>query len=68
MITPQLNIDLRQLHFLLYQNIFLKFQKLYPLEMCIRDRDGTWKRYQEDGTVDSITVYEKGKQKSQTWN
>ena len=31
-------------------------------------KDGTWKRYQEDGTVDSITVYEKGKQKSQTWN
>ena len=31
-------------------------------------KDGTWKRYQEDGNVDSITVYEKGKQKSQTWN
>lgn len=31
-------------------------------------KDGTWKRYQEDGTVDSVTVYEKGKQKSQTWN
>lgn len=31
-------------------------------------KDGTWKRYQEDGTVDSITVYENGRLKSQTWN
>lgn len=31
-------------------------------------KDGTWKRYQEDGTVDSIAVYENGRLKSQTWN
>ncbi|AVQ27958.1 toxin-antitoxin system YwqK family antitoxin [Fusobacterium ulcerans] len=31
-------------------------------------KDGTWKRYQEDGTVDSIAIYENGRLKSQTWN
>lgn len=31
-------------------------------------KDGTWKRYQEDGTVDSIAVYENGRLKNQTWN
>lgn len=31
-------------------------------------KDGTWKRYQQDGTVDSIAVYENGRLKSQSWN
>ena len=31
-------------------------------------KDGTWKRYQENGTVDSIAIYEKGRLKSQSWN
>lgn len=31
-------------------------------------KDGTWKRYQQDGTVDSVAVYENGRLKSQSWN